>query len=483
MARAQQELRNPEKSLTGQIPATSQREQARSFRYASLASGLEIIRKSLGRQEIAAIQTTAIDKDIGLVRLTTVLAHSSGEWGSSEWPVCPVADAADPQRMGAALTYARRYALFTLVGIAGEDDLDAPDAIRALNGGGSVSSASVSATTSNGGRAKQPNGSLSPSPPPPPLPPADSSALRDVLVAELSRLTSTEGLTEWAHRRLPAKNTLQVEDSQAVERAFQASLDACPARQPEDRPPPDPKTTQISGVNRASEESCDLTQAAQQQDDGDPQRSLFVAESAAPRSGARTTARTRRAVRTDRAAVQGEYGEASADRESKARTALRGALERSVAQSDEPATGQTAVENGATTQPTSRHLISPNPTFSESQPRAAVDKSALVLQEPKRIRDKEHLRYVASQPCLLCSAKPSDAHHVRFAQPKALGRKVSDEFAVPLCRQHHRDLHHSGNEAAWWHDLGIDPIEIARQLWDETSRGKPDWPVPSVDPS
>jgi hypothetical protein len=377
--------------------------------------------------------------------------------------------------MGAALTYARRYALFTLVGIAGEDDLDAPEAIRALNGGSSASIGSVGSTTSNGARPK-PNGSRSSSPPPPPpLPPADSRVLRDILVAELSRLTSTEGLTEWAHRRLPAKNTLQVEDAQTVERAFQACLDACPAGQPEDRPPPDPKTTQISGVNRASEESFDLAQAAQQQDDGDPQRSLFAAESAAARSGARATAATRRAVRTGRAAIQG-------DRQSKARTALRGALERSVAQSDEPATGQTAVENGATL-PTSRHLISPNPTFSESQPRTAVDKSALVLQEPKRIRDKDHLRYVATQPCLLCSAKPSDAHHVRFAQPKALGRKVSDEFAVPLCRQHHRDLHHSGNEAAWWHDLGIDPIEVARQLWDETSRGKPNWPAPSVDPS
>jgi hypothetical protein len=176
MARAQQELRNPERSLIGQIPATSPRDQARSFRYASLASGLEIIRKSLGRQEIAAIQATAIDKDIGLVRLTTVLAHSSGEWVSSEWPVCPVADAADPQRMGAALTYARRYALFTLVGIAGEDDLDAPDTIRAINGGNSASIGSVDATTSNGGRPRQSKSSCSSSAPPTPtLAPADSA--------------------------------------------------------------------------------------------------------------------------------------------------------------------------------------------------------------------------------------------------------------------------------------------------------------------
>ena len=106
--------------MIGQIPVTSPREQARNFRYASLASGLEIIRKSLGRQEIAAIQTTAIDKDAGLLRLTTVLAHSSGEWISSEWPVCAIADIASAQRMGAALTYARRYACSRLSALLGK---------------------------------------------------------------------------------------------------------------------------------------------------------------------------------------------------------------------------------------------------------------------------------------------------------------------------------------------------------------------------
>ena len=127
LAKAQAELTNPEKSLTAAIAVPGLRGGARTFRYAPLSSGLDIVRKCLGRQEIAAVQTTAIDAAAGLVRLTTVLAHSSGEWISSEWPVCPVSETAAPQRMGAALTYARRYALFTLVGIAGEDDLDAPD--------------------------------------------------------------------------------------------------------------------------------------------------------------------------------------------------------------------------------------------------------------------------------------------------------------------------------------------------------------------
>src|SRR6476660_9050086 len=127
LAKAQGELINPEKSLTATIRSPFPREADRTFRYASLATGLEIVRKALGKHEIATVQTTTIDTAAGLVRLTTVLAHSSGEWVSSDWPVCPVGETAAPHKMGAALTYARRYALFTLVGIAGEDDLDAPD--------------------------------------------------------------------------------------------------------------------------------------------------------------------------------------------------------------------------------------------------------------------------------------------------------------------------------------------------------------------
>src|SRR6516164_7874862 len=127
LAKAQIELVNPEKSLVATIRSPSPRDGDRTFRYAPLSSGLEIVRKTLGKHEIATVQTTSIDQQAGLIRLTTVLAHSSGEWVSSDWPVCPVGETAAPHRMGAALTSARRYALFTLVGIAGEDDLDAPD--------------------------------------------------------------------------------------------------------------------------------------------------------------------------------------------------------------------------------------------------------------------------------------------------------------------------------------------------------------------
>ena len=132
LAKAQIELTNPEKSLIGTIEPRRGEGGARQFRYAPLSSGLEIVRKTLGQHEIATVQTTAIDQVAGIVNLTTVLAHSSGEWIASDWPVCPIAETERPHRKGAALTYARRYALFTLVGIAGEDDLDAPDLIAPI---------------------------------------------------------------------------------------------------------------------------------------------------------------------------------------------------------------------------------------------------------------------------------------------------------------------------------------------------------------
>jgi hypothetical protein len=127
LAKAQAALVNPEKSLTATIRSARAGEGEHTFRYAPLSSGLDIVRKALGQHEIATVQTTAIDQSSGMVNLTTTLAHASGEWIASDWPVCPIAETANPQRMGAALSYARRYALFTLVGIAGEDDMDAPE--------------------------------------------------------------------------------------------------------------------------------------------------------------------------------------------------------------------------------------------------------------------------------------------------------------------------------------------------------------------
>jgi hypothetical protein len=94
-----------------------------------------------------------------------------------------------------------------------------------------------------------------------------------------------------------------------------------------------------------------------------------------------------------------------------------------------------------------------------------VDKSALVLPTHRRIRDREHVKSVAKEPCLVCGRRPADAHHLRFAQSPALGRKVSDEFTVPLCRGHHREIHRCGDEAAWWRKADIDPTTTARSLW------------------
>ena len=116
------------------------------------------------------------------------------------------------------------------------------------------------------------------------------------------------------------------------------------------------------------------------------------------------------------------------------------------------------------------------PSLAPAEPAAGqIDKSLLAVPEPKRRRDKSHLRYVASQPCLVCGRQPSDPHHLRFAQPRALGIKVSDEFTVPLCRGHHRQLHHAGNEVVWWDGQKIDALKLARQLWEEThpNEGQP----------
>jgi ERF superfamily len=372
LAKAQAELVNPEKSLTATIRSGLPGEGDRSYRYAPLASGLDIVRKTLGQHEIATIQTTAVDQAGGLVNLTTMLAHASGEWIASDWPVCPIAEMANPQRMGAALTYARRYALFTLVGIAGEDDLDAPDLC------GPPLTTGVGATGAAGERGANPTDPRGELRLPPrtdgngrtraaaraantPVLPSDESAvLRDRLLSEIPGLQSQESATNWAQGALAAKNRLGAEDAKVLEEAFEKRLSEL-----------------------LPSESAEVVNV-------DPAESFSA--------GGQEIGKT---------------NERSADQ-------------------------------------------------------VGIDKSVLTVGAPRRYRNRDHLRFVMQQPCLLCGRRPSDAHHIRFIQPRALGRKASDEFAVPLCRSHHRAAHRAGDEKAWWKQAGIDPIKVARRLWKHT---------------
>jgi ERF superfamily len=368
LAKAQIELENPEKSLVGSIEAKDQNAPERLFRYASLATGLEIVRKTLGQHEIATVQTTAIDQAAGIVNLTTVLAHASGEWISSDWPVCPISETAAPHRMGAALTYARRYALFTLVGIAGEDDLDAPDLLapssqrsdvpaglgngvkRGLfNGHESINRASLTSRRS----AKH----SGPAAADLKIEPQASAQLRDQLIEDIGKLTDSDEAALWAHRRLKAKNSLTADDAEHVEEGFRVRL---------------------------------------------------------------------------------------------------ATLTPSPTQEVSPATAKAAAN------------VTQRRSSKKTRLQSAIDKSVLALPEPRRVRDREHVRHVASQSCVVCGRRPCDAHHLRFTQSRALGRKVSDEFTVPLCRGHHRELHHHGDEAAWWQKVAIEPVTAARALWLET---------------
>src|SRR5271169_3982956 len=227
LAKAQAELTNPEKSVVATIRSPFPREADRTFRYAPLSTGLDIVRKSLGRHEIATIQATGIDKEAGLLRLTTVLAHSSGEWISSEWPVCQISDIASVQRMGAALTYARRYALFTLVGIAGEDDLDAPDlgavpkpAAELPRPGSQPNRQAAAGKRTAPGDGKLPESSAARSV----LGVQLSASLRESLIEQMAAINSADEAAAWAHRNLPAKNTLTAADAKIVEERFQARL-------------------------------------------------------------------------------------------------------------------------------------------------------------------------------------------------------------------------------------------------------------------
>jgi ERF superfamily len=236
LAKAQAELTNPEKSLVAIIWASHPRDHDQTFRYAALSSGLDIVRKALGGHEIATVQTTAIDKEAGLIRLTTTLAHSSGEWLSSEWPVCPIAETAAPRRMGAALTYARRYALFTLVGIAGEDDLDAPDLAEggkadAANKTGVADVQDVVVSSQLGEAVGEGQPATAPRrtekvlrPAPTVLGQEQSAALREKPLAGLSQLQSDDEAADWVHKNLATKNMLITADAIAVEAGFREKL-------------------------------------------------------------------------------------------------------------------------------------------------------------------------------------------------------------------------------------------------------------------
>jgi ERF superfamily len=368
LAKAQAELINPEKSLTATIRTGRPGESERSFRYAPLSSGLDIVRKTLGQHEIATLQTTAIDQSAGMINLTTTLAHASGEWIASDWPVCPIVETANPQRMGAALTYARRYALFTLVGIAGEDDLDAPDF---CDGPPSLLPSAVD-------RSFEPTDDRSRMPPRTPgdeharggrtkleravtLDPDQSAALREKLLTELGNITSADLAAAWAREALTAKNSLTATDAKLVEGAFERRFSELPS----------------SDAAVPSKDDSSVPQIA----------------------GLQVIATTER----------------------------------------------------------------PDPDQAKG-----IDKSILTVAAPRRYRNREHLRYIAQQACLVCGRKPSDPHHLGFTQPRALGRKVSDEFAVPLCRGHHRAVHRSRDERAWWRQAGLDPIKVARRLWKAT---------------
>ena len=233
LAKAQAELTNPEKALIATIRASNPREKDQTFRYAALSSGLDIVRKALGGHEIATVQTTAIDNEAGLIRLTTTLAHSSGEWLSSEWPVCAISETATPRRMGAALTYARRYALFTLVGIAGEDDLDAPDLNPSFEGAPKIDFApnvaapmqaeSESTAASNIRSTNSVSGPRNKSlrPARTTLDPEQSATLREQLLATVAQL---QAAADWVHKNMPAKNTLIAADADLVESAFKDKL-------------------------------------------------------------------------------------------------------------------------------------------------------------------------------------------------------------------------------------------------------------------
>jgi hypothetical protein len=402
LAKAQIELSNPEKAMLGTV-YNNRSDSPQSFRYASLSSGLDIVRKTLGGQQIAVAQTTDIDRAGGMVNLTTVLLHTSGEWISSDWPVCRTSEISAPRRMGAALTYARRYALFTMVGIAGEDDLDAPpdviDDAKAVDRDSAASSGPApvhrSQSQTGNGSTAQILAKLSPE---------ESAATTAQLIREIEILPEDD-LQQRAIAILKAKNRLSADDAKQVEGAFAARMIQQEA------------STKDVATNGAMTALSDSAQ---------PQPTVASTVPAKPQ---RQNGRSRKAK--------------AATEQSGAPPAISKPID------DKPA-------------PASTHIHDDAP--------AKIDKSVLTISEPRRLRDKAHLKFVASQPCLVCGRSPADAHHLRFTQPRAMGLKVSDEFTVPLCRVHHRDVHSFGDEVAWWERRAIDPVATSRMLWVSTRR-------------
>ena len=395
LAKAQTELSNPEKAMVGTVYNIGS-DSPQSFRYASLSSGLDIVRKILGGQQIAIAQTTDIDRTNGMVNLTTILLHTSGEWISSDWPVCQLSETSAPRRMGAALTYARRYALFTMVGIAGEDDLDAPDVINDQPKGG-VEPAPVRASplrTENSGipLVKEKLGA------------DESAAIRAQLIREIETLPE-DNLQHRAIAILKAKNRLLADDAKLVEQVFAARM---------------VQQATLLEASATVDAAVDVT----------PPESQSGSASASTVKQGRRRGRPRKTKASTGVAEASQLPSASVI-------------------ADSPV-------------PPSTHLADATP--------AKIEKSELTISEPRRHRDKGHLKFVASQPCLVCGRSPADAHHLRFTQPRAMGRKVSDEFTVPLCRTHHRDNHRFGDEVAWWGRQAIDPVGTSRKLWVSTRR-------------
>ena len=361
-------------------------ESPQSFRYASLSSGLDIVRKALGGQQIAIAQTTNIDRASGAINLTTVLMHTSGEWIASDWPVCALSELSQPRRMGAALTYARRYALFTMVGIAGEDDLDAPDLSNpsasdsdTVSPNHAEAAAAQSPGPLNDGLRKATIGSLI------------SEPRLTGLIEEIENCSTLADLNGRAANLLRAKNQLPTEEAKRVEAAF---------------------TAKSIALDRVSAGACTLETA--------------TTESPPVGIGA--------ATETPQSTVRKRRGAAPKPTRSCNKSEI------------------------------------PDPAQNEPQPILAIANDALAIPKERYHRDKAHLKFVASQPCLICERSPSDAHHLRFTQPRAMGRKVSDEFTVPLCRTHHRDNHRFGDEQAWWDRQAIDPVATSRKLWVSSSR-------------